>query len=186
LSNDNHSSSPLLPVPSLNYLKVRDQKLFFFIIKILLMQSQVNVKNPSPVKNQIKKGFKTKIERATLQNANFRKVLYTSKHLQLVIMSLLPGEDIGSEIHKKTDQFFRFEQGHGKCIINENEYDVRDGDVVVIPAGAKHNIINVDSVTELKMYTIYAPPNHKDGVVRSTKKEAEINEEEFDGIMTEL
>lgn len=149
------------------------------------MESQVKVQNPSPVKNQIKRGFKTKIEKTTLENTNFRKVLYTSKHLQLVIMSLLPGEDIGSEIHKETDQFFRFEQGHGKCIINENEYDIGNGDVVVIPAGAKHNIINVDPVTELKMYTIYAPPNHKDGIVRLTKKEAETSEEEFDGTTTE-
>jgi mannose-6-phosphate isomerase-like protein (cupin superfamily) len=184
-ANHNHLGALLLPLPSLNYFKVRNKK-YFFITKILLMESQVKVNNPSPVKNQIKKGFKTKIEKATLQNANFRKVLYTSKHLQLVIMSLLPGEDIGSEVHRKTDQFFRFEQGHGKCVINENEYDIRDGDVVMIPAGAKHNIINVDPVTQLKMYTIYAPPNHKDGVVRSTKKEAEINEEEFDGITTEL
>jgi mannose-6-phosphate isomerase-like protein (cupin superfamily) len=148
------------------------------------MESQVKVQNP-PVKNQIKRGFKSRIEKATLENTNFRKVLYTSEHLQLVIMSLLPGEDIGSEIHKDTDQFFRFEQGHGKCIINENEYNFENGDVVVIPAGAKHNIINVDPVTELKMYTIYTPPNHKDGIVRSTKKEAETNEEEFDGITTE-
>ena len=149
------------------------------------MESQVKVQNPSPVKSQVKTGFKTKIEKTTLENANFRKVLYTSKHLQLVIMSLLPGEDIGFEIHRETDQFFRFEQGHGKCIINDNEYDIENGDVVVIPAGAEHNIINVDPVTELKMYTIYAPPNHKDGIVRTTKKEAETNEEEFDGITTE-
>ena len=149
------------------------------------MESQVKVQNPSPVKNKIKRGFKIKIEKTTLENTSFRKVLYTSKHLQLVIMSLLPGEEIGFEIHKETDQFFRFEQGHGKCIINENEYDIENGDVVVIPAGTEHNIINVDPVTELKMYTIYAPPNHKDGVVRSTKKEAETNEEEFDGTTTE-
>jgi len=149
------------------------------------MESQVKVQNPSPVKNQIKRGFKIDIEKSTLENTNFRKVLYTSKHLQLVIMSLLPGEEIGFEIHKETDQFFLFEQGHGKCIINENEYDIENGDVVVIPAGAEHNIINVDPVAELKMYTIYAPPNHKDGVVRSTKKEAETNEEEFDGTTTE-
>ena len=147
------------------------------------MESQI--KGQKAAKNQIKRGFKTQIEATTLQNANFRKVLYTSQHLQLVVMSLLPGEDIGSEIHEETDQFFRFEQGHGKCIINENEYDIRNGDVVVIPAGAKHNIINVDPVAELKMYTIYAPPNHKDGIVRSSKKEAETNEEEFDGTTTE-
>ena len=149
------------------------------------MESQIKVQNVSSAKTQLKRGFETKIEKTTLENTNFRKVLYTSKHLQLVIMSLLPGEDIGFEIHKETDQFFRFEQGHGKCIINDTEYEIGNGDVVVIPAGAEHNIINVDPVTELKMYTIYAPPNHKDGIVRSTKKQAEKNKEEFDGTTTE-
>jgi len=149
------------------------------------MESQSKVQSVPSIKIQKKKGFKTKMEKETLANTNFRKILYTSKHLQLVLMSLLPGEEIGSEIHKETDQFFRFEQGHGKCIIDENEYDITNGDVVIIPAGAKHNIINMDAVTELKMYTIYAPPHHKDGIVRSTKKEAETKEAAFDGITTE-
>lgn len=131
------------------------------------------------------KGFKTNIEKAAIENTNFRKVLYTSRHLQLVLMSLLPGEEIGSEIHSENDQFFRFEEGNGKCIINEKEYEIKDGDVVVIPAGARHNIINTDNVSSLKMYTIYAPPHHKDGIIRATKKDAEINSEEFEGMTTE-
>jgi mannose-6-phosphate isomerase-like protein (cupin superfamily) len=131
------------------------------------------------------KGFKSSIEKVTLENSNFRKVLYSGHHLQLVLMSLKVGEEIGSEIHQDNDQFFRFEGGSGKCIIDGNEYSVKDGDVIVVPAGAKHNIMNVDSTKELKMYTIYAPPHHKDGIVRATKKDAESNEAEFDGKATE-
>ena len=131
------------------------------------------------------KGYKNNIEKATLDNANFRKVLYSGKHLQLVLMSLKAGEEIGEEVHKENDQFFRFEGGNGKCIIDGNNYNVTDGDVIIIPAGAKHNIINTDAATELKMYTIYSPPHHKDGIVRATKEEAEKNEEEFDGKTTE-
>lgn len=130
------------------------------------------------------KGFNANIEQLTLDNDNFRKVLYTSKHLQLVLMSLLPGEEIGEEVHTENHQFFRFEQGSGKCIIDGNEYNVTDGDAVVIPSGAKHNVISTGS-EKLKMYTIYAPPHHKDGIVRATKKEAEENEEDFDGKTTE-
>ena len=131
------------------------------------------------------KGFKTDIENDTLGNNNFRKVLYSGSHLQLVLMSLNAGEEIGEEVHHDNDQFFRFESGNGKCIIDGNNYTVTNGDVIIIPAGAKHNIINTDSNAELKMYTIYAPPHHKDGIVRATKKDAENNEEEFDGKTTE-
>lgn len=131
------------------------------------------------------KGFKSNIEKDTLGNNNFRKVLYSGHHLQLVLMSLKPGEEIGEEIHHDTDQFFRFESGTGKCIIDGNEYQVEDGDLIIVPAGAKHNVINVDAETDLKMYTIYAPPHHKDGIVRATRAEAESNEVEFDGITTE-
>lgn len=132
-----------------------------------------------------KKGFNTNIEKETQENNNFRKVLYSGSHLQLVLMSLKTGEEIGEEIHHDNDQFFRFESGFGKCIVDGNEYEVKDGDVIIIPAGAKHNIINVDTTTELKMYTIYAPPHHKDGIVRVTKEDAENNEAEFDGKATE-
>jgi mannose-6-phosphate isomerase-like protein (cupin superfamily) len=133
----------------------------------------------------VMKGYKSNIVNSTLENNNFRKVLYTAKHLQLVLMSLKPGEEIGAEVHKNSDQFFRFEGGTGKCIIDGNEYQVKDGDVIIVPAGAEHNVINVESTKELKMYTIYALPNHQDGVVRATKKDAETNEEEFDGKTTE-
>lgn len=127
------------------------------------------------------KGFKSHIETDTIQNTNFRKVLYTGPHMQLVLMCLKPNEEIGAEIHKENDQFFRFESGEGKVIIDGNEYIVKDGDAVVIPSDAKHNIINTSSAKELKMYTIYAPPHHKDGILRSTKKDAETNEAEYDG-----
>lgn len=130
------------------------------------------------------KGYYTNIEKLTLENNAFRKVLYTSGHMQLVAMSLLPGEAIGEEIHTENNQFFRFEQGAGKCIIDGNEYQVADGDVIIIPSGAKHNVINTGNIP-LKMYTIYAPPHHKDGIIRQTKKEAEENEAEFDGQTTE-
>lgn len=131
------------------------------------------------------KGFKSNIEKDTLENNNFRKVLYTGKHLQLVLMSLKVGEDIGEEIHPNNDQFFRFESGIGKCVIDGNEYKVKDGDVIIVPAGAKHNIINADTKTELKMYTLYGPPNHQDGTIRITKEDAEKMDEEFDGKTSE-
>jgi len=131
------------------------------------------------------KGFNSNIEKDALKNENFRKVLYTSKHLQLVLMSLKPGEDIGEETHPNIDQFFRFESGKGKCIINGNEYKVENGDVIVIPAGSKHNVINTDAIKELKMYTIYGPPNHKDGIINATKKDSEKNDVKFDGKTTE-
>jgi len=131
------------------------------------------------------KGFNINIETATGENTNFRKVLYTSKHSQLVLMSLLPKEDIGMETHLDNDQFFRFEKGVGKCIIDGNEYDVRDGSAIIVPAGAEHNIINMSDVDPLRFYTIYSPAHHKDGIVRATKKEAEVKDEEFDGITSE-
>lgn len=131
------------------------------------------------------KGFHSNIERDVMENTNFRKVLYTSTHMQVVLMTLKPGEDIGEEIHNANDQFFRFENGNGKCTVNGNEYHVSDGDAIVVPAGAKHNVINTNSSAELKMYTIYAPANHKDGIVRATKAEAEDFPEKFDGEVTE-
>ncbi|MCX6295436.1 MAG: cupin domain-containing protein [Bacteroidetes bacterium] len=131
------------------------------------------------------KGFKANIEKDALQNTNFRKVLYTAKYCQLVLMSLKPLEEIGEEIHEKNDQFFRFESGKGKVIIDSIEYIVNDGDVVVIPAGAKHNVINTDNTNALKMYTIYSPAHHKDGIIRATKQDALKYEEEFEGATTE-
>jgi len=131
------------------------------------------------------KGFNANIEKETLENNNFRKVLYTGKHSQLVLMSLKPNEEIGMEVHPDNDQFFRFEKGQGKCIIDGNEYELKDKVAIVVPAGAQHNVINTSGEEELKMYTIYSPAHHKDGIVRATKEEAEVNGAEFDGITTE-
>ena len=131
------------------------------------------------------KGFNTNIEKETLENKNFRKVLYTGKHSQLVLMSLKPHEEIGMEVHADNDQFFRFEKGEGRCVIDGNFYELSDGSVIVVPAGAEHNIINVSDSEDLKLYTIYSPAHHKDGVVRSTKAEAEADGPEFDGKTTE-
>lgn len=131
------------------------------------------------------KGFFGHIEKDTLENKNFRKVLYSGKHSQLVLMSLLPKEEIGTEVHEENDQFFRFEAGKGKVIIDGSEYAVSDGDAIVVPAGAEHNVVNVSESEDLKLYTIYSPAHHKEGIVRATKKEAEANEAEFDGKTTE-
>jgi mannose-6-phosphate isomerase-like protein (cupin superfamily) len=131
------------------------------------------------------KGIAINIEKDTLENGNFRKVLYTSKHSQLVLMSLKPGEEIGMEVHPDNDQFFRFEKGRGKCVIDGNEYEVEDGSAVIVPAGARHNVANISAEEELKLYTIYSPAHHKDGIARATKEEAEANEAEFDGVTTE-
>ena len=131
------------------------------------------------------KGYATNIEKATEENNNFRKVLYTAKHSQLVLMSLRPKEEIGMETHEDNDQFFRFEKGQGKCLIDGNEYEVSDGSVIIVPAGAQHNIINISDTEELKLYTIYSPAHHKDGIVRQTKEEAEADSPEFDGRITE-
>lgn len=136
-------------------------------------------------RGQQMKGFKDGIERLTLENDNFRKVLYSGPHSQLVLMSLRPNEEIGMEVHADNDQFFRFEKGQGKVVIDGNEYGVSDGDAVVVPAGAQHNVINISGSEDLKLYTIYSPAHHKDGIVRPTKAEAEANEAEFDGVTTE-
>jgi mannose-6-phosphate isomerase-like protein (cupin superfamily) len=133
----------------------------------------------------MKKGFKNNIEKLTLENNNFRKVLYTASHSQLVLMSLRPKEDIGMETHTDNDQFFRFEAGQGQAIIDGNVYDLANGDAVIVPAGSEHNIINVSETEDLKLYTLYSPAHHKDGVVRATKTEAEADSPEFDGKTTE-
>lgn len=131
----------------------------------------------------MKKGFKENIENLTVANDNFRKVLYTGEHCQLVLMSLLPNEEIGMEVHPDNDQFFRFEEGSGKVIINETEYEVSDGDAVIVPCGSNHNVVAGEN--GLKLYTIYSPAHHKDQILRVTKSEAESNEADFDGITTE-
>jgi len=131
------------------------------------------------------KGYVTPIEKETWKNTDFRRVLYTGKHSQLVLMSLKPGEEIGEETHEDVDQFFRFEKGEGKVIIDGIEHRIKDGDAVIVPAGARHNVVNTSKRANLKLYTIYSPPEHQDGVVRHTKKEAMASEEHFDSRTTE-
>ena len=131
------------------------------------------------------KGYKNSIEKLTLENENFRHVLYTAKHSQLVLMSLKPNEEIGLEVHTDTDKFFRFEKGTGNVFDDGLEQVVGDGDAVIVPAGAEHNVINTSSSDSLKLYTIYSPAHHKDGVVRETKEQALVQEEHFDGKTTE-
>lgn len=130
------------------------------------------------------KGYKANIEELTLQNDNFRQVLYTAANVQLVAMSLKPNQNIGVEIHD-VDQFFRFEKGEGKVVVDGNEQAVRDGDVVIVPAGAEHNVINTSDSDPLKLYTLYCPPHHQDGTVHATKEAALGDEEHFDGKTTE-
>lgn len=129
-------------------------------------------------------GYIANLEEITLSNTDFRRVLYTGKHSQLVLMSLLPNQEIGEEVHT-LDQFFRFEAGTGKVTIDGTEHLVKDGSGVIVPAGAKHNVINTSTDDDLKLYTIYSPAEHKDGTVRATKQEAIDNEEHFDGVTTE-
>lgn len=123
-------------------------------------------------------GYITNIEKLTLANENFRQVLYTGQHQQLVVMSLKPKEDIGLEIHTTIDQFFRIEKGQGKVIMNGAEHPIKDGDAFVVPAGTKHNIINTSSENALKLYTVYSPPHHKDKTIHKTKKTAEADTED--------
>lgn len=130
------------------------------------------------------KGYVENIEALTLENETFRTVLYTGKHSQLVVMSIPVGEDIGEEVHT-LDQFIRFEEGEGKAVIDGVEHVVSDGTVVIVPAGAKHNIINTSTSDALKLYTLYAPPEHKDKTVHETKADAFRSEEHFDGVTTE-
>ena len=131
------------------------------------------------------KGYSINIEKATEDNENFRQVLYTAKHSQLVLMTLKPGEEIGEEVHENLDQFFRIEDGKGKVVIDGTEHMVEDGFAAIVPAGARHNVINISSDEPLKLYTIYSPPEHRDGVLRTTKEQAEAEEEHFDGKTTE-
>jgi len=131
------------------------------------------------------KGYVVNIEKETTKNTDFRRVLYTGKHSQLVLMSIKPSEEIGEETHNDVDQFFRFEQGEGKVVIDGTEHHVKDGNAVIVPAGARHNVINTSKLVDLRLYTIYSPPEHQDDVVRHTKKEAMASEEHFDGRTTE-
>ena len=133
----------------------------------------------------MKKGFAADSERDTLKNTDFRRVLYTGKYSQLVLMCLKAGEEIGSEVHDDIDQFFRFEEGEGKVVIDGVAHAVKDGSAVVVPAGAEHNVINTSKTADLKLYTIYSPPEHQDKTIHTTKAEAEAAHEHFDGRTTE-
>jgi mannose-6-phosphate isomerase-like protein (cupin superfamily) len=129
------------------------------------------------------KGYVRDIESLAVGNDDFRQVLYTAKHCQLVVMSLKPGEEIGAEVHK-LDQFFRVEEGAGEVVLDGARTEIRAGFAIVVPAGANHNIINTGSKS-LKLYTVYAPPNHRDGVVHHTRADAEADTEHFDGKTSE-
>ncbi len=130
------------------------------------------------------KGFFTPIETDTTDNTDFRRVLYTGNYTQLVLMSLKPGEEIGIETHGN-DQFFRFESGSGAVAVDDMTYEVMDGDCVIVPAGAKHNVKNISESDDLKLYTLYSVPHHRDGTVHATKEVAESDDEEFDGKTSE-
>ena len=131
------------------------------------------------------KGYIGNIEEVTKNNNNFRTVIYTAKNSQLVVMSLTPGEDIGEEVHE-LDQFIRIEQGTGKTILDGVEHAIEDDFAIVIPAGTRHNIINTSNNEDMKLYSVYSPPEHRNGVVHVTKKEAMANESDhFDGKTTE-
>ena len=130
------------------------------------------------------KGFVDDIEKLTEENADFRRVLYTGKNLQLVLMSLKAGEEIGEEVHEDGDQFFRVEAGKGEVLIDGVRTPIEDDDAIVVPAGARHNVKNTGK-EPLRFYTVYGPPEHKDGTVHVTKAEADAKEEHFDGKTTE-
>ncbi len=130
------------------------------------------------------KGYVTNIEKASLENDFFRNVLYTDKNVQLVVMALNPGEDIGEEVHQ-LDQFIRIEAGSGKAVLDGVEHAVAEGSVIVIPQGTRHNIIN-GMTSSMKLYTLYAPPDHKDGTIHKTKADAQADKgDEFDGTTSE-
>ncbi|HXH32731.1 MAG TPA: cupin domain-containing protein [Bacteriovoracaceae bacterium] len=131
------------------------------------------------------KGYVADIEELTTGNSDFRRVLYTGKNLQLVLMALQPGEEIGEEVHEDHDQFFRIEEGNGEVWIDGKKTKIKDDDAIIVPAGAKHNVVNTGGAP-LLLYTIYGPPEHRDGVIHATKVEAESEEEHFDGKTTEF
>jgi mannose-6-phosphate isomerase-like protein (cupin superfamily) len=129
-------------------------------------------------------GFVADIEKLTVENTDFRRVLYTGKYLQLVLMTLKPGEEIGAEVHEDHDQFFRIESGSGEVVIDGKRTPIKDDDAVIVPAGARHNVINTGDAP-LALYTLYGPPEHREGVVHADRPEAEADEEHFDGTTTE-
>lgn len=125
--------------------------------------------------------YNENIEETTIENENFRTVLYTDPRLQLVVMSLKPGEEIGMEVHNELDQFVRVEKGEGKAVLDGKEFALGDGSVVIVPKGTNHNIVNTSDSMPLKLYTIYSPPEHAEGVVHATKADADADEEHYQG-----
>lgn len=150
---------------------------------IIEIARQIVSKEKEPPVDLKLKGYVINIENDTVKNSDFRKVLYTGKNTQLVLMSIKPKEDIGVEVHD-VDQFFRIDAGSGKVVINDIEHKVSNGFAIVVPAGARHNVIN-DGVEDLKLYSLYSPPHHKDKTVHKTKKDALADKEHFDGKTTE-
>ncbi|HSM95448.1 MAG TPA: cupin domain-containing protein [Rhizomicrobium sp.] len=130
------------------------------------------------------KGFVADIEELTEENSDFRRVLYTGKNLQLVLMAIAPGGEIGEEVHRDRDQFFRVEKGNGEVVIDGNRSKIKGDDAIIVPAGARHNVVNTGD-KPLQLYTLYAPPEHRDRTVHATKADAEASEEHFDGKTTE-
>ena len=130
------------------------------------------------------KGYTVNIEERSLANDYFREVLYTDERVQLVVMSLLPGEDIGAEVHQ-LDQFIRVEKGEGKAVLNNVEHPIKDGSAVIVPKGTLHNIVNTSSAEPMKLYTVYAPPDHKNGLIHKTKADVLANDLPFDGVTSE-
>jgi mannose-6-phosphate isomerase-like protein (cupin superfamily) len=130
------------------------------------------------------KGFVADIEQLTEENTHFRRVLYTGKNMQLVLMSLKPGEEIGAEVHEDRDQFFRVEKGAGEVEIDGVRTAVKSDEAIIVPAGARHNVVNTGK-EPLQLYSLYSPPEHKEGTVHATKADADAHEEHFDGKTTE-
>lgn len=130
------------------------------------------------------KGYIDNLEKLAEENSNFRKVLYTAHYSQLVLMSLLPGEEIGEEVHG-LDQFFRIETGTGKAVLDGVETEISDGYAVLVPAGTRHNIINTSNIAPLRLYTLYSPPDHEDGIIHETRADAIANDKPFHGKTTE-
>ncbi len=172
--NPNPSDTQVHTFAKENEVDVHDLEKIFY----RLATKYVQLKSEQDKEASDAKGFSVNIEKNTINNANFRKVLYTGKNIQLVLMSLKPDEDIGDEVHK-VDQFFRIEKGTGEAVINGNKHSLSDGVSLIVPAGSKHNLINTGK-NELKLYSIYSPPQHEDGVVHKTKDMA-MEEEHFDG-----
>ncbi len=133
----------------------------------------------------MKKGFAVNLEEETRKNTDFRRVLYTGKYSQLVLMCLKPKEEIGMETHDNVDQFFRFEEGEGVVVIDGVKHKVKDGSGVIVPCGAEHNVVNTSGLKPLRLYTIYSPPEHLDKTIRHTRQEALGRPEEYDGKPTE-